>query len=212
MLSLTQQLDNEIEIEGNLYKLDLSFDNVLRWYQLMQDDKVNEYGKIEIAFMMFIIDCPNVDIEVKITTVHEISKYLSGKSDDDEEENDGNYEQKEYFNFEQDANYIYSAFRQQYGINLIKEKGKLRWEEFIALLNGLSNDTKFMEIVEIRATDLPSGSDANAIAEKQRLLKLKQIYALESDKNVAYMESQMSSFMDDIIKSANTRKEGTVNE
>lgn len=212
MLSLTQPLDNEIEIEGNLYKLNLSFDNVIRWYQLMQDDKVNEYGKIEIAFMMFIIDCPNVDIEVKISTVHELSKYLSGKTDDDEE-NDGTYElQKEYFNFEQDANYIYSAFRQQYGINLIKEKGKLRWEEFIALLNGLSNNTKFMEIVDIRATDPPTGNDPSEIAERNRLLKLKQIYALESDKNVAYMEAQMDAIFGDIVKFANTGKEGTVNE
>lgn len=214
MLSLKQALEDEIEIDGKKYILDLSFDNVLRWYELMEDSTVNEEGKIEIAFMMFIQNFDNspiteeISFEVKITTIQQLSIYISGKSDDEDEDDDGVYEaQKEYFNFDQDANYIFASFLQEYGIDLTKEFGKLRWEKFIALLNGLRNDTKFNEIVGIRCAELPTGSDEHSIAEKQRMMKLKSMYELKSQKNVQYMESQMDSLFR-IIEETATKKGG----
>lgn len=47
-----------------------------------------------------------------------------------------------------DADYIYSAFLQQYGIDLT-ETG-MHWHKFRALLNGLSSATKLHEIIGYR--------------------------------------------------------------
>lgn len=62
--------------------------------------------------------------------------------------------------FKQDADAIYSSFRQQYGIDLIRER--LHWMEFRLLLRGLCEDTKFGELLRIR------NLDPNDYAEKDR--------------------------------------------
>lgn len=56
------------------------------------------------------------------------------------------------YDFEHDANSIYAAFRQQYGINLLTEN--LHWWEFRALLDNLTEDTAFIKTVQYRNMDL----------------------------------------------------------
>ena len=62
--------------------------------------------------------------------------------------------------FEQDADAIYASFRQQYGIDLIREP--LHWMEFRLLLRGLCENTKFGELLKLRQLD------PNDYAEKDR--------------------------------------------
>ncbi len=40
---------------------------------------------------------------------------------------------------------------QAYNIDLIEEQGKLHWKKFNALLSGLPDGTKFVEVMKIRA-------------------------------------------------------------
>lgn len=55
----------------------------------------------------------------------------------------------EVISFEDDGDYIYAAFLQQYGIDLVDIK-ELHWHKFLALLSGLK-DTKMDEIMGYRA-------------------------------------------------------------
>lgn len=50
--------------------------------------------------------------------------------------------------YEIDADYIYSAFLGQYGIDLMDVD--MHWHKFRALLNGLNNSTKLREIMSYR--------------------------------------------------------------
>lgn len=52
--------------------------------------------------------------------------------------------------YDVDGDYIYSAFMQQYGIDLIDIK-ELHWHKFKALLNGIGKPTKLNEIMSYRA-------------------------------------------------------------
>lgn len=212
MLSLKQPLDDTIEIEGQVYPLDLSFDNVLRWYELIEDESVNEYGKIEFAFRMFIEDCPADDIpfEVKLLTVQGIANYLAGKQDGEESTHESNFDDEdsntEYFSFDEDAGYIFAAFMKEYGIDLEAQMGILRWEKFSALFNSLSDDTKFMQILSIRATELPTGNDETAKAERVRLVKLKQIYQLKSSQSI--IDQEVDSIFNNLLGNAIITKGG----
>nr|DAJ16445.1 MAG TPA: hypothetical protein [Siphoviridae sp. ct6ap5] len=60
-------------------------------------------------------------------------------------------------------------------MDLIEEQGKLHWKKFNALLSGLPDGTKFVEVMKIRAWK-PSKGDSSQ--EKQRMRKLQEEYAL----------------------------------
>ena len=84
----------------------------------------------------------------------------------------GGGEDEPVMDFGQDAEVIYTSFRQQYGIDLIRET--LHWHEFRMLLRGLGSETKFGELLRIREMDV------NEVAEKDRpkLRKIKHMVAL----------------------------------
>ena len=50
-----------------------------------------------------------------------------------------------------DGAYIFASFMQAYRIDLIEEIGKLHWKKFNALIVGLPEGTKFVEVIKIRS-------------------------------------------------------------
>ncbi|MBP3337343.1 MAG: hypothetical protein J6L59_02925 [Clostridia bacterium] len=80
---------------------------------------------------------------------------------------------KRMFDFEYDGELILAAFRQQYGINLLKEN--LHWHEFLALLRGLTADTLFVRTINVRSADLSEIKDKE---KRKKLLYLKRMCAL----------------------------------
>jgi len=176
MFTLTDYLEDEIEIGGEIYRLNLFFDVVLRFFDLMDDDAFLNHEKISLAFDMFVETERDFDFEIKFNAVKTIVKTFI-KQEDEEKQTGGN--DKQLYCLKQDAQYIYASFLQEYGIDLIDQQGALRWEKFKALLSGLRDNTRFKEIVGIRAAELPKGKGAEE--ERKRLRKLKQIYALKKD-------------------------------
>ena len=86
----------------------------------------------------------------------------------------------------QDAPLIHAAFRQAYGIDL--HKVDLPWETFCLLLSGLPENTRFCEVVAIRARPIPQPDKHNG-KYIEELLKAKASVALELSP-----EQQESSF------------------
>ena len=77
------------------------------------------------------------------------------------------------FDFDIDAPMIYASFLMQYGINLTR--AKMHWYEFMPLLENLSNDTPFGNIVYIRTCDTTGMSKE----QKKHIQKLKRLYRLD---------------------------------
>lgn len=80
------------------------------------------------------------------------------------------------YRFDYDMDFIYAAFYQQYHIDLFEMN--LHWWKFKSLFDGLTDQTKFKQIVGYRTADL-SKLDKE---QKQRLTELKKFYALPIDK------------------------------
>lgn len=198
MFTLSDRLEDEIEVGGETYRLNLSFDNVLSFFDLMDDDYLLDADKIEIAFYMFVETNEDFDFETKFKTVDVIvNKFILDLEDagDAEEERRASGEQvsgttRKYYDLKKDAQFIYASFMQEYGIDLIDMQGKLRWEKFKALLVGLRDDTKFREVIGIRAMELPKGKGMEE--ERRRIRKLKRIYALDQDQQAK--ENDLSNF------------------
>ena len=103
---------------------------------------------------------------------------------------------KEYFSFEQDSRYIYSAFRVKYNINLATEKD-LHWFEFIYLFNDLSK-TAFREIVNIRSM---TSKDMKGYSKemKSRIMEEKRKFALKKD-NIEKLSTEEQDKVDEFYK------------
>ncbi len=122
--------------------------------------------------------------------VSELESKQSKKSaediEDDSEDSDTKAE-KQIFSYEYDADYIYAAFVQQYGIDLTE--CNLHWWKFKALFAGLTNNTKIREIMEIRATDISQIKDKE---RRAHIMTLQEIYALPDMRSEEEKESDFA--------------------
>lgn len=188
MLQLAYPLTETVEIDGKTYELDMSFDNVLRLLDMLNDEELDDATQVNLGIEMLIGEQLKIDMQTKEKILSEIFSETIGKDAKENVKRDilGNpmptsEEEKENpFSFKQDGEYIYASFMQDYGIDLIEQQGKMHWSKFKALLSGLRDDTKFKEVLKIRTTELPSGKGTEK--ERERLKKLKEIYKLKPEK------------------------------
>ncbi len=184
-VDLAYPLDDTVEIDGKTYKLDLSFDNVLRLIDMLNDDELNDITQINLGLEMLLGEKLDYDIAKKEQIFHDIFKATIGKGAEKNQlvDIEGNPmpqpKQERIFSLKQDAPYIFAAFYQNYGIDLFEMHGKLHWEKFNALFTALFPNSNFKEIVEIRASELPIGKGMHK--ERERLRKLNKYYELKDE-------------------------------
>lgn len=197
MLSLTDDLTEIISYQGHDYPIDLAFDNVLRFYQLLDDTDFDESEKIIAAFHIFFdVEIPE-DPEFLIGVFKRLGEYVSSNPyGSDTEGQQGDIAPVRYFSFQQDAEAIYSSFMFQYGIDLIDQQGKLHWDKFKALLDGLGPETQFRRIVSIRqqSTDGLEGEELSALMEQQ------QYYRLTDGASVDAQTQRTDTMLDSLFK------------
>ena len=163
MVSINTPLPHEVTVNGRKYAITPWFDNILSMYQAIEG--LDEWDKPEVM-LHYLLEKPpkKPSIELLKACMEVLFKPSKGG--------------EKTFDFVQDAELIYAAFYQAYGIDLIEQQGKLHWWKFLALLNGLPSDTRFSEIVSIRTRPIPAPNKYNE-QERQNLMKLKREYALK---------------------------------
>lgn len=158
--------------------VNFSFDCVLHALAYLNNDNLTDWQKIQLITP--IIAKKKYKHPVKL-----INAYFQALFPNEAGES------KKIIDFTQDAELIYSAFLQTYGIDLFKEQGKLRWEKFAALLSALPGDTRFSQIIEIRCQDIPAPTKYNK-AQRENLIRLKAKYRVklsEEERNKEYQSA-----------------------
>lgn len=182
--SLINPDDEYVSFEGMKFRLTLYFDRVLAMQNIINDECLETSDAEKIALFLICEGAEKLEDGQFGRLLDQIySDYLKS-----EDENSDSGER--IFDFEQDAEYIFSSFLMDYGINLKEQKGKLLWCDFIALFKGLSEKTKMREVMSIRARKLPASTKYNQ-EEIRALTELKQFYALKGDtkrKKVSFSE------------------------
>lgn len=179
-----------IELTTGVFELNYSFDNVLRWFDLVDSDLPDE-AKAFRTFLMFVgaVDATDADVAAVFKRVSEdVSHHPYGNTV--ESEPVGKWDRA--FDFELDAGAIYASFWQTYHINLLKEKGKMSWFEFKALLDGLDQDSIFERIIRIRKADLSEykGKQLNEMVDCKEYYSLAQTPEDQQAKNDYEMQKQ----------------------
>lgn len=184
-MRLTDRFDDSITIDGKDYALDLSFDNVLRIYELKDDDEIDDYTKIEYMFEMLVIGGESLDLSIEqksmiVEKIFDTFILVESKYKDQQETQNAEESAKKIWDINKDAELIYASFLYDYNIDLFEQQGKLHWKKFIALLNGLSEDSPFMQVIRIRTMEIPKPNKYNA-KERETIRKLKRLYALDQE-------------------------------
>lgn len=192
-MDLGYPLPTSVEINGEVYELNLAFDNVLRLIDLLNDERLLNATQINTGLQMLIgTDLPEYSYKDKEEILFQLYRTFIKPEQEEKKNMDvdllGNpmpvfskedEVKEEYFDLKQDAPYIYASFLYDYGIDLYEEQGKLHWYKFKALLHSLSPDSKFIRVIEIRTMKLPEGKGREVEEQRKRIKELKEYYKLK---------------------------------
>lgn len=160
-----------VDINGRPHSINTDFRLMMRFELSAQKEDKNSIAEIISDFYYGNIPA-NIDAAVHKMIVF----YLCG-DEPDNKSTSGNREKKRCYAFDEDWKYITSAFRHQYGIDLVDSK--MHWYEFSALFSGLTDETEFVKIMQYRCTDLKKIKNKE---EKNRIRRLQERYALSENK------------------------------
>lgn len=189
MLSLTRQELQSVVFEGKRYKLSLAFDRVLLFFELLDDDDADDADKLNIGLGLLIKGWRwrKLQEQKQLELLQLIfEKHIKNPKP-------MNDKKPKTMDYTEDAEYIYSSFFLSYGIDLDKERGRLTWSRFSALLDGLPEQTKLREVVKVRTMEMPKPDKYNG-KERAELLELKRYYALRKSIQMGYQEGLASLF------------------
>ena len=182
MLESFDEFDSEIEIDGAFYEVNMSFNNVLKFFNILKNPTLSDVEKVYYAVHRMIDADFDLEIEAMSDILERLIKEFINAGEEKEQQLDiaGNpmpaIEKEPIYDLNHDALHIYASFIQAYKIDLFDVKDNLDWRKFRGLLQGLPEGTKFREVMEIRARPYPKGKGMGE--ERKQLKELKKHYAL----------------------------------
>ena len=196
LLTEKRPLNENLEFKGRIFNIDMSFNNILTVFENIEDKELNNAQKlVDTLYMLtgedefshgYLSEIENIEYASELREI--IFESMLNQDDTEDEyltdilgnkfkppKKEGETSERTY-DFVHDAKYIYSSFLKDYQMNLYDFHGKMHWEVFLALFEGLSDDTKIKQIINIRTRELPTGKGTEK--EREELSRLKSIYKL----------------------------------
>lgn len=172
---LIDLLPIDLEINGVRYKINTDFRYWINYTLLLEDNSFTEEEKILTVLQLIFVDI----IPENLQEAFEKIKWFYNCGEEIRTSNYkpvGKNEAEKIFDYEYDANYIYSAFMTQYHIDL--QDVDLHWWKFQSLFRALDDNLLFSKIQKYRAIDLKDIKDSK---EKAFYKKMKKLYALPKE-------------------------------
>ena len=174
---LLDYLPTSFSIDGKKYEFNYDFRTSILFCLLMQDTELTEEEKILQGLQLYYpVIPPNIEEAYKKILYF----YSRGKEiEDNKKVKQGKRifkrNNNRAYDFEIDADLIFSAFMTQYNINLNRDN--LHWWEFMSLFNSLKDDTEIVKIMNYRTIDVNSIEDKK---ERKTYKQLQDYYSLEN--------------------------------
>lgn len=170
---LIDLVPDSVDIGGEEVKINSDFRTSILFELLIQDESVLEEERLYLALKLYYENIPeDADIEQYINKM--LWFYRGGKTEEELKSKGKGSKSNRIYDYDIDAEYIYSAFMEQYGIDL-QDIEYLHWWKFKALFTSLNENTQMAKIMQYRNIDLNKIDNKE---EKERYRKLKKIYEL----------------------------------
>ena len=181
MFELNKKLETEIEINGKIYPVNMAFNNIMDFLEIIDQPAVSDLEKMYYGLHQLLGTVPELTQPELFKVFDEIiTNFIQDEKKEVIVDLEGNpmpvKKEKPVQDLKHDAPYIFVSFKQAYGIDLTCEQGKLDWRLFKIYLRELPDDSRLKQIIQIRTQKLPSGK--HMAKERERINKLKKIYAL----------------------------------
>ena len=176
---------DRVEVNGEVFWLDLAYDNVLRAIDVYNMEDMTQSDRTEVMCALLLAE-PDIDMpqtaEERTTLLNAIFTLFPK----------GDGTQEKLIDFHQDAAMIRSAFF-RIGVDLLKDR--IHFFQFMELLADLPKDTALMRTIDIRARPIPKATKENReqIAELQRLKAKVAIKVSAEEQKKRFAESLKNS-------------------
>lgn len=171
-------LPSAIEVDGRSYSIKTDFHWWLQFHYLIKSESIKSFTDIDFLYSG---RKPND----RIKGYEELLKFLNPEKKIPRAINTEPSNVIVY-DYELDAGLIYSAFMEQYGIDLFESN--MHWWKFLELFNGLHN-TRFNEITSIRCfkkDDKQSYEDS--------MLELQRMWSIETEESEEKIKRDLEKF------------------
>ncbi|MBZ9608632.1 bacteriophage Gp15 family protein [Clostridium estertheticum] len=167
-------LPTKIEIEGVEFDINSDFRTSMLFEMMMSDNELDDKQKIEQALRLYY---PKIPDNINKAMEQLLWFYRCDKDIVTSNVNsNGKGKSTQIYSFDFDDDYIYSAFLDQYGIDL-QDIENLHWWKFKALFKSLREDNEIVKIMGYRTMDLNKIKDKE---EKAHYKKMKDLYKIQS--------------------------------
>jgi hypothetical protein len=147
-VNIYDEYPHSVECNGRVYAVNLSYDRVLRCFDIQADDVMTQEDKI-IAQAGLLIEKPPRSLTGCAAVLAAIYELFP---------KDETQKREKLIDFHQDARMIRSGFM-RIGIDLTRNH--IHFFQFLELLADLPKDTAIMRTVEIRAKPIPAANKHN---------------------------------------------------
>lgn len=197
-MKLYEEFPESITVDGITYRLNLSFDRVLKYFDLFSEPGLSAEDIADIGYSWLVVKPQNVPIVIKSEVLTHIRSEILNPS---RRSLSTQKSLPKAVDFNYDAEEIYSSFMQAYGIDLVEKRGKMHWCSFIALFRGLPDDTPIKRIMNIRTREIPAPTKGNA-RYIQNLAEMKTLYALPAESTESEMQDNLNNLFDFLLAKA----------
>ncbi len=188
MSLLTSKLSTSILINDMEFQLNTNFRNSIIFEELILNEDISKEEVKDKAIKLYY-NQPIIE-KIKPAALQGIIWFYScGRSEEEAEgkkEQHSNTKTSDIYSFKYDDEYIYSAFLDQYGIDL-QDIDYLHWWKFKAMFKSLKSDNKIVEIMGYRSMDLNFIKDKS---QKDFYKKMQYLYKLPTIINKGEIEKQ----------------------
>lgn len=184
-------LPEQVEIAGQMVPISSDFRTGILFEEVLQDSGLDDLEKLQTALRMYF---PGVvfDYDVLDEALGKLVWFYRCGADPAETtgETSGAADEDPPFSYEHDADYIYSAFMQAYGLDLARHP--LHWWQFRALFRSLPEDTQLVKIIGYRTMKIPAKISKE---QRQHYEYLKRVYALPQSADRQQLESDLNKLL-----------------
>lgn len=179
------------EVEG--LELNTDFRTSILFELLMQDKDISNEDKVALSINLYFNRQPKSTEEIEKMTKIIIWFYSCGNKKKELKNNEEEIVKKErkrkqIYSFEQDDFLIYSAFMEQYHIDL--NEANLHWWKFKAMFDGLNDNILFSKVMGYRSIDLSKIEDKK---QRDHYARLQKHWALIDSRSAEEKESDFAN-------------------
>jgi hypothetical protein len=172
---LIDLLPTSVEVNGIEYEINSDFRTSMLFELMMQESELEDKEKILQALKLYFPIVPK-DID---EAVNKILWFYSCGESIESKNGIGKGKAAQIYSFEYDDDYIYSAFLDQYGVDL-QDIQYVHWWKFKAMFKALKEDNEIVKIMGYRALDLSKIKDKE---QKAYYKRMKDMYKIPNNIN-----------------------------